>query len=111
MRLAPLYDIASAWPYPRRIAPQKMKLAMRIGRHYRLKEILPLHCVELAKSCRFPADSLLAMLKELAEQLPDEGLAALEESERSGMAREVLTKLLDGLAAQCKSTRLSLQAF
>jgi serine/threonine-protein kinase HipA len=52
MRLAPLYDIASAWPYPRRIAPQKMQLAMRIGRHYRLKEILPRHFVELAKSCR-----------------------------------------------------------
>ena len=111
MRLAPLYDIASAWPYPRRIAPQKMQLAMRIGRHYRLKGILPRHFVELAKSCRFPADSLLAMLKELAEQLPDEGLAALEESERSGMAREVLTKLLDGLAAQCKSTIQGLQAF
>jgi serine/threonine-protein kinase HipA len=111
MRLAPLYDIASTWPYPRRIAPQKMKLAMRIGRHYRLKEILPRHFVELAKSCRIPADSLLAMLKELAEQLPDEGLSALEESERSGMAREVLAKLLDGLAAQCKATRLSLQVF
>jgi hypothetical protein len=51
------------------------------------------------------------MLKELAEQLPDEGLAALEESERSGMGREVLTKLLDGLAAQCKSTIQSLQVF
>jgi hypothetical protein len=51
------------------------------------------------------------MLEELAERLPDQGLAALEESECSGMAREVLTQLLDGLAAQCKATRLSLQVF
>jgi serine/threonine-protein kinase HipA len=33
LRLAPFYDIASAWPYARRIPPQKMKLAMRVGRH------------------------------------------------------------------------------
>jgi serine/threonine-protein kinase HipA len=111
MRLAPLYDIASAWPYPRRIAPQKMKLAMQIGRHYRLKEIQPRHFVELAKVCRFPADSLLGMLKELAERLPDEGSAAMEENARSGMAGEVLTQLLDGLVAQCKATSRSLQVF
>ena len=109
MRLAPLYDIASAWPYPRRIAPQKMKLAMQIGRHYRLKEIQPRHFVELAKACRFPADSLLGMLKELAERLPDEGSAVMQETARSGVAGEVLTPLLDGLAAQCTATSQSLK--
>ena len=29
MRLAPLYDIASAWPYSKQIPAQKVKLAMR----------------------------------------------------------------------------------
>src|SRR6185437_3599729 len=110
MRLAPLYDIASAWPYPRRIPPQKMKLAMRIGRHYRLKEILPRHFSELAKACRFPADALLAMLKDLSVQLPDEGLTVMKEIESSGMARAVLVALMDGLAAQCKVTSQSLRA-
>ncbi len=104
MRLAPVYDIASSWPYPRRIPPQKMKLAMRIGRHYRLKEIQPRHFEELARVCRFPAGTLIATLRDLAAQLPDEGVALLNEVEVPGMAREALAKLLDGLAAQCSAT-------
>jgi serine/threonine-protein kinase HipA len=108
MRLAALYDIGSAWPYPRRIPPQKMKLAMRVGRHYRMREIQPRHFEELAKACRYPANALIAMLKDLSEQLPEEGLAVLKEVQIRGMARDVLVKLLDGLAAQCKTTRRNL---
>jgi len=108
MRLAPLYDVASAWPYPQRIPPQKMKLAMRIGRHYRIREIQPRHFEELAKSCRYPADILIAMLKGLLEQLPEEGLAVLKEVQVRGMGRDVLAKLLDGLATQCRTTQRNL---
>jgi serine/threonine-protein kinase HipA len=108
MRLAPLYDIASAWPYPRRIPPQKMKLAMRVGRHYRIKEIQPRHFEELAKTCSYPAEILIAMLKDLSEQLPDEGLSVLKEFEVRGMSRAVLEKLLDGLAKYCKTTKRNL---
>lgn len=108
MRLAPLYDIASAWPYPRRIPPQKMKLAMRVGRHYRVREIQPRHFEELAKSCRYPTDTLIGLLRDLSGQLPDEGLALLKEVEVTGMARGVLAKLVDGVAAQCRTTRRSL---
>lgn len=99
MRLAPLYDIASTWPYPRQIPPQKMKLAMRIGDHYRLKEIQPRHFGELARACRYPADALMTGLQDLAERLPDESAALLEEIELKGMSRTVLARLQDGLAA------------
>jgi hypothetical protein len=43
--------------------------------------------------------------KQAPAVLPDEGLAVLKEVEITGMARDVLAKLLDGLAAQCKITR------
>jgi hypothetical protein len=59
----------------------------------------------LAKVCRYPADTLLAMLRNLSEQLPDEGLVLLRDVEVRGMARDVLAKLLDGLAAQCRATK------
>ena len=104
MRLAPLYDVASSWPYPRRIPPQKMKLAMRVGRYYKMTEIQPRHFEELARACRYPADAVLALLRELCGQLPDAGLAVLKEIELKGMARNVLSKLVDGLSAQCKAT-------
>lgn len=109
MRLAPLYDIASAWPYPRQIPPQKMKLAMRVGRHYRIREIQPRHFAELAKACRYPADALIGMLGELCRRLPDEGVTLLKEVEVRGMARDVLSKLLDGLSAQCAATQRGLR--
>jgi hypothetical protein len=48
------------------------------------------------------------MLKDLSEQLPDEGLAVLKEVEVRGMRRDVLAKLLDGLSKQCKATRRNL---
>jgi serine/threonine-protein kinase HipA len=108
MRLAPLYDIASAWPYPRRIPAQKMKLATRVGRHYRVRETQPRHFEELAEACRYPPDTLVGMLKDLSGQLPDEGLALLKDVEVTGMARAVLAKLVDGVAAQCRATRRSL---
>ncbi len=105
MRLAPVYDMASAWPYPRRIPPQKMKLAMQIGRHYWSREIQPRHFEELARACRYPADALIATLLDLSERLPDESAALLHEIETRGMERTVLAKLRDGLLAQCHAAR------
>jgi len=108
MRLAPLYDIASAWPYPRRIPPQKMKLAMRIGRYYRIREIQLRHFEELARACRYPVETLISVLRDLCGQLPDEGVAVLKDVEVRGMARTVLAKLVDGLTAQCMAVARSL---
>jgi hypothetical protein len=85
-----------------------MKLAMRIGRHYRLRQIQPRHFEQLARACRYPADTLLAMLKDLSEQLPEEGRAVLKEMQLSGIRNDVLAKLADGLAAQCNTTRRTL---
>lgn len=110
MRLAPLYDIASAWPYPRQIPPQKMKLAMRIGKHYKVREIQGRHFAELAKACRYPADKLLATLSELSEQLPDEALSVKEDFRETTMTPDVLTRLVDGLVVQCKATLRAISA-
>jgi len=41
VRLAPLYDVASALPYDR--SPQRLKLAMKIGSKYRLHDISARH--------------------------------------------------------------------
>jgi serine/threonine-protein kinase HipA len=110
MRLAPLYDIASAWPYTSRLAIQKMKLAMRVGGHYRIREILPRHFHKLALACHYSTETLMAALQSLAEQLPDEAAALMAETTVKGMARPVLSKLVEGLAKQCKAVIQSLEA-
>jgi len=111
MRLAPLYDIASAWPYQRQIPPQKMKLAMRIGKHYRMREIQTRHFVELARACRYPVDRMIDTLKALSEQLPDEALELGKDfAQDGGLASEFIIRLVDKLAAQCRATRRNLHA-
>lgn len=102
MRLAPLYDLASAWPYPRRIPVQKMKLAMRVGKYYRLRQIQARHFDDLARSCRYPPEELRNSLAELTQALPDEA-AALATSLRGQIgAGEILGVLVDAVAKQCR---------
>lgn len=105
MRLAPFYDLASIWPYSRRVPLQKAKLAMRIGGHYRLREITPRHFQKLALACGYPAEALLAMLDEFCTRLPDEAVVVLKETIKKGMARPVLTRLVDALASQCRAVQ------
>jgi serine/threonine-protein kinase HipA len=103
MRLSPLYDIASAWPYPKQIPVKKMKLAMRIGRHYRFHEIQPRHFEELAASCRYSPEALLAALADLATRLPDEASAIIAELRNASIRSHILNMLVDGLVANCKA--------
>lgn len=110
MRLAPLYDIASAWPYPRRIPAQKMKLAMRIGRHYRVGEIQPRHFGELARACSYPEDRLHDLLEDLAERLPEEALAVARSIGADDSGRTIIDALVDKLATQCTQTVRRLEA-
>jgi serine/threonine-protein kinase HipA len=103
MRLSPLYDMASAWPYPKQVPAKKMKLAMRIGGHYRLREIQPRHFEKLATSCRYSPDALLAALFDLATRLPDEASTIIAEMRNTSIGSQMLDLFLDGLASNCKA--------
>lgn len=102
MRLAPLYDVASAWPYPKRIPVQKMKLAMRIGAYYRGRQIQTRHFEDLARSCRYPPEELRGSMMELAQVLPDEASALGASMRRQGVAGEITAILVDALAKRCR---------
>lgn len=110
LRLAPFYDIASAWPYPRRMPIQKIRLALRIGGHYRLRELTPSHFRKLAVAASYPARAVLAHLAEFSQRLPDEAADVLKEVAEKGMARPVLAKLLDSLTAKCRVVQRQLAA-
>jgi len=102
IRLAPFYDIASAWPYPRTLPKQKLKLAMRVGTHYRIRdrEILPRHFMELARTCRFSPERMREILKELATVLPDEAASLAKKMGSAGGTGPVLSAIVDGIASQ-----------
>jgi serine/threonine-protein kinase HipA len=102
LRLAPFYDIASAWPYPRRMPIQKIRLALRIGGHHRLREITPHHFRKLAVAASYSPEALLAHLVDFSRRLPDDAADVLKDVSQKGMARPVLARLVDNLAAKCR---------
>ncbi len=58
VRLAPLYDVASILPYPRRVPLQKANLALRIGGEYRIGKIERRHWERLVKEMGLGADAV-----------------------------------------------------
>tara|TARA_R110000868_G_scaffold269911_1_gene529359 strand:+ start:141 stop:1418 length:1278 start_codon:yes stop_codon:yes gene_type:complete len=102
-RLAPLYDIASALPYDD-MDLRRLKLAMRIGGEYRLRDITARDWARLAGGLRLSADGLRDRIGDLAGRLPDAAAAARDEIAREGLAHGVIDRLTDRLAdraAEC----------
>ena len=105
VRLAPLYDLASALPYPQRIDLQKARLAMKIGGTCRLREIQRGHWKACARDLRLPAPSLIeraeTMIARMTDSLPMVAHALHEE----GIVDPVIGKLADGIGTHARASR------
>ncbi|MCC7542424.1 MAG: type II toxin-antitoxin system HipA family toxin, partial [Deltaproteobacteria bacterium] len=69
MRLAPLYDIVSAYPAMarRELHRSKIKLAMGVlstSKHYRWADVRPRHWLSTAEACAFPRSEMERVLDE-----------------------------------------------
>lgn len=106
VRLAPLYDLASALPYDD-MHFQKLKLAMKIGPDYRLRDIGEREWCRLAENVRVDPDDLLGRIADLASRLPDEAATLRDRLRSEGLQHNVIERLTDRLsarAAQCNKT-------
>jgi serine/threonine-protein kinase HipA len=70
VRLAPLYDLGSALPYPA-LRQDKLAMAMKIGNTYRLRDIRRRHWESLLRDARVDIEAALARIASMAEALPD----------------------------------------
>jgi serine/threonine-protein kinase HipA len=68
VRLAPLYDLASALPYDS-VPFQKLKLAMKIGGEYRLRDIDIRHWSKFASSNRLDEEKTLVQIATLSAEV------------------------------------------
>jgi serine/threonine-protein kinase HipA len=104
VRLAPLYDVASILPYDE-FDLHKVKLAMKIGGEYRLRQIGVREWQKLAREIRTDADQLIELLQWMAEQIPDEASAVRERAREQGLDNPIIERLARQLierAAQCR---------
>jgi len=102
VRLAPLYDVASALPYG--FDPHRLRLAMKIGGQYRLRSIGAHQWRSLASELRLDADRVVSRLADVAARLPDAAAAIGSRAGRAGLDRrfvERLVHLLATRAAEC----------
>jgi serine/threonine-protein kinase HipA len=103
VRLAPLYDLASALPYPDLNTP-KLKLAMKYGSHYRLRDIGSADLRKLASAMGMSPDTLTNRAREMCTQMPNAADEVAEACARDGLARAIFDRLVDALverAAVC----------
>jgi len=75
VRLAPLYDLASALPYDD-MYPPKLRMAMRVGGEYRIAALQGRHWRRFAEENGLDPGATLARVDELASRAPDAFKAA-----------------------------------
>ena len=69
VRMAPLYDVASAFPYPE-LDLRRVRSAMKIGGTYDLDYVAGSSWQKLAESSSWAPDILLARIADLCQRLP-----------------------------------------
>lgn len=106
VRLAPLYDLASILPYDE-FDSRKVKLSMKIGGEYRLRDIGLGEWRKLARDVRLDADALVGRIAAIAERMPDEARSVLARAKADGLGQPVVERLVARLgerALACRDT-------
>jgi serine/threonine-protein kinase HipA len=96
VRLAPLYDIASILPYDD-VDQYKVKLSMKIGGEYQLRDIRPSGWRRLARDVRIDADLLIGRVSMMAEQLPDLVSVVRARARNEGLHEPIVERLAERL--------------
>jgi serine/threonine-protein kinase HipA len=95
VRLAPLYDVASALPYD--VHERKLKFAMKVGGDYL---VFPYRnpWPEAARELALDADALVARARALAARAPDVFADAAKAPDVDALGRSLPTRLVDLVA-------------
>jgi serine/threonine-protein kinase HipA len=95
VRLAPLYDVASALPYA--VDEHKLRLAMKVGKSY---AVFPRHDYwpAAAEALELDAEALHSRVHELAEVAPDAFSEAAAAPEVKALASDLPARLVDLIA-------------
>jgi serine/threonine-protein kinase HipA len=105
VRLAPLYDVASILPYDE-YAPMKIRLAMKLGGTYRMRDIGVRSWEKLGEELRLDKKAIAQRVRTMASKLPDEAEGIRRHLEETGISHPILDRLTQRLcerAQKCES--------
>ena len=106
VRLAPLYDVASALPY---FDSRKLRSAMKIGGTYRMHDVGRHQWAKLAQTAGLDASAVHDDLRTLATQLPDAVATERARLNEAGLAGEAVDRLSVALAERAEACRRILE--
>lgn len=109
VRLAPLYDVASALPYPTTLDPYKIKLAMKVGGEYLVKKVGKRQWEKLADQIQMDRGDLLLRVMQMAERIPDLGSEVRRAAASDGISHPILAVLTDAVASRAKECLVELR--
>jgi len=104
VRLAPLYDVASVFPYPQ-IDIHRVKLSMKLGGEYRFRNIQLRHWRTQAEELGVDPDELVHRVDDLARQLAEHVPATARRMTDEGLAHPLIPRLANQLNARAAACR------
>ncbi len=107
VRLAPLYDVASALPYDGMYLP-RLRMAMRVGGEDRVERVSGRHWRRFAEANRLDPDEILARVDSLAERTPDCFADAARNDEVRALRSAQPARLTERVAARAVRCRSAL---
>lgn len=102
VRLAPLYDLSSALPYPQQVDLRRAGLAMKIGGAYKLREIERHQWEKFSKEVRVPTSELLERIRHLANRIPDSARLVAQELHDQGITHPIVARLVEEISARAR---------
>lgn len=100
-RLAPVYDIAGAPPYGN-LDPQRLKLAMKIGGEYRLRDVGVRQWRKSAVELGLDPDRVLARVAELAGMISGHMAEVRLRAQEDGLDHPLAGLLADAITARAR---------
>ncbi len=107
VRLAPLYDVASALAYDD-FALRRLTLAMKIGGYYQVRTIEGRHWRRFAGANRVDADALLARIDDLADRIPAAFATAAADPAVEAIGSRLPGRLVDRVTVRATECRAAL---
>jgi serine/threonine-protein kinase HipA len=104
VRLAPVYDVASALPYDDMYLP-KLKMAMRIGGEYGVDRIDRRHWRRFAEAAGFDRDRTLRRIGQLAAHVGDAFAEVTNSTPVRALASDLPGRLCERVAARASRCR------
>jgi serine/threonine-protein kinase HipA len=109
VRLAPLYDLATALLYPN-LDPERIRVAMKVGSKNRIRDIVRADWIDLAGDLGLPAPTTLERIERFAEVIPGQAESIGARMTDAGIDRSVVGRLVEVISRHARRCRKALAA-